>query len=76
MTHLLHRKQCKDLAEVPAASDMLERDIRHFESNSGTKFPEEWKIPLLLEMIPDAHKNELEMSFAMGERDYNKCINT
>ena len=40
MSHLLQRKQCKDLAELPAAVDRLLRDIEGYEQRSTNKFPQ------------------------------------
>jgi len=39
MDGLLHRKQCKDLSEVPAAFDRLVRDIEDYETRSQSEFP-------------------------------------
>ena len=74
MTHLLHRKQCSSLAAVPAAADKLERDIRAYEDRGDVAFPEEWEIPLLLQMLPESHKKELEMKFTLGERKYEQML--
>ena len=74
MNSLLSRKQCKTLAEVPAAVDMLERDFANYEARSPHAFPTEWKIPLLLQLLPDKAREELEFKFSMGEKDYGKMV--
>ena len=56
MTTMLHRKPCKDVTELPAAIDKLEKDFRSYEQNSEKRFPEEWKIPLLRDLLPAAYK--------------------
>ena len=72
MDPLLHRKQCKDITEVPAAVDRLVRDFEDYEARSKSKFPQEWKIPLLKQLLPAAYKKELEMRFSMGEKNFDK----
>ena len=59
MNSMLARKQCKDLSDLPAAIDVLERDLRTYEATMGTAFPPEWKIPLLFQLMPESHKREL-----------------
>ena len=48
MNRMISRKACKDLSDLPAAIDILERDIRAYESAMNVPIPAEWKIPLLL----------------------------
>ena len=72
MNSLLKRKQCKTLSEVPAAVDMLEKEIEHYEARNNQRFPQEFKIPLLLQLLPGAHREQLELKFSMGEKDYAK----
>ncbi len=74
MNNLLSRKQCKTLVEVPAAVDVLERDFANYEARSQHAFPAEWKIPLLLQLLPDKAREELEFKFSMGEKDYGKMV--
>ena len=52
MTHLLRRKACKALSGVPAAVDALEKDIAGYEARSANKFPEDLKVPLLIQLLP------------------------
>ena len=45
MNRMLSRKQCKELSDFPAAIDVLQKDIRGYESSSlGAAFPVEWKM--------------------------------
>ncbi len=48
LQHILQRKQCKNLDDMPSAVDKLQRDIRAYEQRSPAKFPEEFKTPLLI----------------------------
>ena len=52
MSHLLSRKQCKDLSEIPAAVDRLIRDIEGYEQRSTHKSPQGWELPLLKQLLP------------------------
>ncbi len=56
--HIRQRKQCKSLDEVPSAVDKLQRDIRAYEQRSPTKFPEEFKTPLLISLLPDREEGD------------------
>ena len=57
---------------MPRAVDDLERDIKKYDAVAGFHFPDELKLPLLLECLPATHKAELELKYAMGQRDYDK----
>ena len=72
MDGLLHRKQCKDLTDVPAAVDRLVRDIDDYETRSQSGFPADWKTLLLKQLLPKEYKKELEMRFSMGEKNFEK----
>ena len=54
--------------------DSLEKDIAGYEASSQNKFPEAWGVPLLLQLLPDSHRGELELKFSLGERDYGKLM--
>ena len=72
MLHLMNRKQCATLGELPAAVDQLEKDIRSYEARSPNRFREEFKMPLLIQLVPKAYEKDIEMKFQMGQRDYSK----
>ena len=74
MRNLTHRKQCKNLNEVPAAVDTLLKEIKFFEAQSEAKVPEEWKMPMLLDILPDQLQTEMEIKFSLGERDFQKMM--
>ena len=52
----------------------MERDLRNYETNTSLVFPAEWKIPLLLQLMPASHQKELQMKYTMGERDFSKMV--
>ena len=69
---MLARKQCKDLSDLPAALDILKKDLKLYEATMGKPFPEDFKIPILLQMVPESHKKELQMKYTLGERDFQR----
>ena len=48
---IMSRKPCKHLSEVPAAIDVMERDLIYYDSMSGRDWPEELKILLLMQFL-------------------------
>ena len=76
MNQMLNRKQCKDFSDLPAAIDILERDLGNYEANLGMAFQPEWEIPMLLQIMPESYKKGLRMKYTMGERDFRRmCDN-
>ena len=71
---LFSRKPCKSLSDVPAALDVLERDLKHYAAASGGVLPQDVKIHLLCRLLPESHRSELERRYRMGERDYHKLV--
>ena len=72
--NLMRRTQVKTIAELPAAADKLEKDIREFEKRAPEKFPEYLKMPLLAQLLPDKVREEVERKFGLGEKDYQKVM--
>ena len=71
---MLSRKRCKDLSDVPAALDVLQKDLKIFETTMGKAFPEEFKILILLQLVPESHKRKLQMKYTLGERDFQRMV--
>ena len=69
MSRLMSPKKATKLQELPGAILRFERDIRTYESRTGRRFPEEWKSPTFLRILPDCHREELVRRFQMGTRD-------
>ena len=70
---LFAKKPCRSLGEVPAAIDVLERDLSRYEAN-GNSLPNDVKISMLCRILPETHRNVLESRSRMGERDYHKIV--
>ena len=71
---LFSRKPCKLLSQVPAALDVLEKDLKHYAVASGGVLPQDVKIHLLCRLLPESHRTDLERRYRQGERDYQKLF--
>ena len=52
ITALLKRAQCTSLAQVPRMVDEVEADFRRYSYTTGWTFPLEWKLALVLQVLP------------------------
>ena len=50
----------------------FELDVKLNEKRAGRAFPEEFKIPTVLRLLPKWHERELKLKFAMGFTDYGE----
>ena len=66
MLSVFKRVPCKSLKEIPRALDDLEKDIASYNRSTGFTFPEEWKLPMLLEVMPASHRQEIELRYTLG----------
>ena len=74
LTMMFSRKPCSRVEEVPAAADKLEKDIRHYDETNRNPMPDEMKVVLLLKMLPEKYKEDIELKFSLGERNYQKML--
>ena len=70
MNRLISRKLCNNLSDLPAAIDMLEKNLRHYETSMGAEFPQEFKIPMLMQILPEAHRKDLQMKYETGQNEF------
>ena len=61
---MFNKKAVKNIAELPAAIDGLDRELKRDEEMSGHKLPDHMKIALLVRLLPG--KNERELKTQMG----------
>ena len=69
MASLMEVRQCSNLTELPAAINKWERmHINYQEKSGGNRFPDEWRIPILMKMIPKANIDEVKLKhkYAQG----------
>ena len=71
MIALMNLSQCKSLHELPGAVAKFERDVDAYERRSGRVFPEEFKAPAFLRMIPKSHVSDMRWRFSQGTTDYD-----
>jgi hypothetical protein len=62
------------IADSPAAILRFERDLQTYESRTGRAFPEEWKSPTFLRILPDSHQEELVRRFQLGMKHYEDLV--
>ena len=72
MQALLNPRPVKDVASIPGAITKFERDLELYAEAAGTAFPEEWKVPTFLQILPTAQANELKLRFAQGLGSYRQ----
>ena len=58
MQAILNQKPVKDAAAIPGAVINFERDLLKYQEQTGVPFPEEWKVPTFLKLLPRAQANE------------------
>ena len=63
MKSLMHQYQVKTISAMPAAIAKFEKDVKVFFDRTDETFPEVLKLPILLQMIPAAWKEEIEAQF-------------
>ena len=68
-----HTKAAR-IADLPATILRFERDLQTYESRTGRAFPEEWKAPAFLRILPDSHREELVRRFQLGMRSYSDLV--
>ena len=52
MSALMNPTAAASLPALPGAVDRFERDLRTYESKTGRAFPEEWKVPIFMKLVP------------------------
>ena len=72
MMALMTVHQCKSLSELPGAVSKFERDVEQYERRTQKAFPEEWKIPAFLRMVPKTHASDMRWRFSQGMTSYDQ----
>ena len=74
MMALLTQTACKSLHELPGAVAKFERDYKSYERRTGHSFPEEWKVPAFLKLVPKTHISDMRWRFSQGSQDYQSLV--
>ena len=74
MLALVQRKPARDAISLPGAISKLERDIALYVERTGRSFPEEWRVPTLLQLLPKAQAETLKLRYAEGLTDYRQIV--
>lgn len=74
MTALMQRKPVRSAVEIPGAISRLERDIALYGQRTGKTFPEDWKIQILLQILPKEQAQVLKLRYAEGLTNYRTIV--
>ena len=69
---LFCKKACKSLSDLPAAIDVLDKELRTDEESSGHKLPDHTKIALLVRLFPEKDEKNLKHRFVHGQKSFDK----
>ena len=69
---LFCKKACKSLSDLPAAIDVLDKELRTDEESSGHKMPDHTKIALLVRLFPEKDEKDLKHRFVHGQKSFDK----
>ena len=69
---LFSKKACRSLAELPAAIDVLDKELRADEEESGHKMPDHTKLALLVRLFPEKDEKDMKHRWVHGQKDFNK----
>ena len=53
LINLMNPKAAKDLVSLPSVIAKFEHDYKQYEKRTGEQFPEKFKIPALIQMLPN-----------------------
>ena len=74
MLALVQRKPARDAVALPGAISKLERDIALYVERTGRTFPEEWRVPTLIQLLPKTQAETLKLRYAEGLTDYKQIV--
>ena len=69
---LFNKKACKSLSDLPAAIDILDKELRKDEDASGHRMPDHTKIALLVRLFPEKDEKDLKHRFVHGQKSFEK----
>ena len=61
-------KACRNMTELPAAIDLLDKELKHDEETSGHRQPDHTKIALLVQLFPEADQKELKHRYVRNQK--------
>ena len=68
MTSLLHRDRCKDIGDLPGAIERWTRDLSTYERKTGKTLQNEWRVPIIFQMIPKANYSEVKARWQLSAK--------
>ena len=70
---LFTRKACKNMAELPAAIDWLDKELKRDEESTGHRQPDHTKIALLVRLFPEKEEKELKLRWIRNQKDFQRA---
>ena len=70
---LFSKKACKNMAELPAAIDALDKELKRDEEVSGHRLPDHTKIALLVRLFPEKDEKELKHRWIHNQKDFQRA---
>ena len=69
---MFNKKAIKNIAELPAAIDALDRELKRDEEMSGHKLPDHMKIAVLVRLLPEKDDRELKHRWVHNQKSFEK----
>ena len=66
------RKACKNMADLPAAIDWLDKELKRDEELTGHRQPDHTKIALLVRLFPEKDEKELKHRWVRNQKDFQR----
>ena len=70
---LFTKKACRNMAELPAAIDALDKELKRDEEMSGHRLPDHTKIALLTRLFPEKDAPELKHRWIHNQKDFQRA---
>ena len=72
MMRMFNKKAVKNIAELPAAIDALDRELKRDEEMSGHKLPDHMKIALLVRLVAEKDERELKHPLVHNQKSFEQ----
>ena len=66
------RKACKTMADLPAAIDWFDKELKRDEELTGFRQPDHTKIALLVRLFPEKDERELKHRWIRNQKDFQR----
>ena len=70
---LVWLQACRNMTELPAAIDLLDKELMHKEETGGHRRPDHTKIVLLVQLFFEADQKELPHRYIRNQKSFEKA---